>query len=81
MQHLDESVIGQDEAKETLAVAVYNHTCACSAAPASRSANWAARSSAEKSIMAGPSGTGKTCWCAPWRASSACPSPPPMPPP
>lgn len=62
MQHLDESVIGQDEAKETLAVAVYNHYL--------RLLNWTREPvcqlggtvELEKSniLMTGPSGTGKT---------------------
>ncbi|WAN11088.1 ATP-dependent Clp protease ATP-binding subunit ClpX [Stutzerimonas balearica] len=62
MQHLDESVIGQDEAKETLAVAVYNHYLRllnCTREPVCQLGGTV---ELEKSniLMAGPSGTGKT---------------------
>lgn len=62
MQHLDESVIGQDEAKETLAVAVYNHYLSllnCTREPVCQLGGTV---ELEKSniLMAGPSGTGKT---------------------
>jgi len=62
MQHLDESVIGQDEAKETLAVAVYNHSLRllnCTREPVCQLGGTV---ELEKSniLMAGPSGTGKT---------------------
>lgn len=60
--HLDESVIGQQSAKQTLAVAVYNHylrllnqgnevTCQLGSAVEPEKSNI---------LMAGPSGTGKT---------------------
>lgn len=62
MQHLDESVIGQEAAKETLAVAVYNHYLRllnCDSEPVCQLGE---RIELEKSniLMAGPSGTGKT---------------------
>ncbi|MBE7376519.1 ATP-dependent Clp protease ATP-binding subunit ClpX [Pseudomonas lopnurensis] len=62
MQHLDESVIGQDAAKETLAVAVYNHYLRllnCTREPVCQLGGSV---ELEKSniLMAGPSGTGKT---------------------
>lgn len=62
MQHLDESVIGQDEAKETLAVAVYSHYLRllnCTREPVCQLGGTV---ELEKSniLMAGPSGTGKT---------------------
>ncbi|EMD98876.1 ATP-dependent Clp protease ATP-binding subunit ClpX [Pseudomonas stutzeri] len=62
MQHLDESVIGQDEAKETLAVAVYNHYLRllnCTREPVCQLGG-AVELEKSNILMAGPSGTGKT---------------------
>lgn len=66
-QHLDESVIGQEQAKQTLAVAVYNHYVRLLNAGKDASGKGAAcklgdQVELEKSniLMAGPSGTGKT---------------------
>ncbi len=61
-KHLDESVIGQEAAKETLAVAVYNHYLRllnCDREPVCQLGE---EVELEKSniLMAGPSGTGKT---------------------
>ena len=61
-QHLDESVIGQEAAKETLSVAVYNHYLRllnCDREPVCQLGE---EVELEKSniLMAGPSGTGKT---------------------
>jgi len=61
-QHLDESVIGQEAAKETLSVAVYNHYLRlldCEREPVCQLGEPV---ELEKSniLMAGPSGTGKT---------------------
>ncbi|PMR73810.1 ATP-dependent Clp protease ATP-binding subunit ClpX [Billgrantia endophytica] len=61
-RHLDESVIGQEAAKDTLAVAVYNHYLRllnCERGPACQLGE---QIELEKSniLMAGPSGTGKT---------------------
>ncbi|HYQ38042.1 MAG TPA: ATP-dependent Clp protease ATP-binding subunit ClpX [Pseudomonas sp.] len=61
-QHLDESVIGQEAAKETLSVAVYNHYLRllnCDREPVCQLGESV---ELEKSniLMAGPSGTGKT---------------------
>ncbi|MBU3695762.1 ATP-dependent Clp protease ATP-binding subunit ClpX [Dechloromonas sp.] len=55
---LDEHVVGQDEAKKTLAVAIYTHY---------RKMSWAANSAVDimKSniLLIGPTGTGKTLLC------------------
>lgn len=62
MQHLDESVIGQDEAKEILAVAVYNHYLRllnCTREPVCQLGG-AVELEKSNILMAGPSGTGKT---------------------
>lgn len=61
-RHLDESVIGQEAAKETLSVAVYNHYLRllnCDREPVCQLGE---QVELEKSniLMAGPSGTGKT---------------------
>ncbi len=61
-RHLDESVIGQEGAKETLSVAVYNHYLRllnCDREPVCQLGE---QVELEKSniLMAGPSGTGKT---------------------
>ncbi|MFM7101500.1 MAG: ATP-dependent Clp protease ATP-binding subunit ClpX, partial [Verrucomicrobiota bacterium] len=56
-RHLDQYVIGQDEAKRTLAVAVYNHYKRILAGPAAEG-----EVELEKSnlLMLGPTGSGKT---------------------
>lgn len=62
-QHLDSYVIGQNEAKETLSVAVYNHYLRLlNQGEAEPSMDGAVAAELEKSnvLMAGPSGTGKT---------------------
>lgn len=62
-QHLDQYVIGQTEAKETLSVAVYNHYLRLLNQGAGEDLiNGEAATELEKSnvLMAGPSGTGKT---------------------
>jgi ATP-dependent Clp protease ATP-binding subunit ClpX len=61
-RHLDESVVGQEAAKETLAVAVYSHYLRllnCNQDPVCQLSE---QVELEKSniLMAGPSGTGKT---------------------
>ncbi len=61
-QHLDESVIGQEAAKETLAVAVYNHYLRllnCDREPVCQLGE-AVELEKSNILMAGPSGTGKT---------------------
>ncbi len=61
--HLDDYVIGQDDAKETLSVAVYNHYMRLlNQGEAEESINDLGATELEKSnvLMAGPSGTGKT---------------------
>ncbi len=62
MQHLDESVIGQQAAKETLAVAVYNHYLRLLNGAREPVCQLGGTVELEKSniLMAGPSGTGKT---------------------
>ncbi|SDH14064.1 ATP-dependent Clp protease ATP-binding subunit ClpX [Pseudomonas benzenivorans] len=61
-QHLDESVIGQEAAKETLAVAVYNHYLRLLNCDREHGCQLGEQVELEKSniLMAGPSGTGKT---------------------
>lgn len=62
-QHLDQYVIGQDTAKETLAVAVYNHYLRLlNQGSTNECLQETDSTELEKSnvIMAGPSGTGKT---------------------
>ncbi|HEY8330936.1 MAG TPA: ATP-dependent Clp protease ATP-binding subunit ClpX [Pseudomonas sp.] len=61
-QHLDESVIGQEAAKETLAVAVYNHYLRLLNCDREPICQLGEEVELEKSniLMAGPSGTGKT---------------------
>ncbi len=62
-QHLDEYVVGQDAAKETLAVAVYNHYLRLLNQDKAESfCQQESRVELEKSnvLLAGPSGTGKT---------------------
>lgn len=61
-QHLDESVIGQEAAKETLAVAVYNHYLRLLNCDREHGSQLGEQVELEKSniLMAGPSGTGKT---------------------
>lgn len=60
--HLDAYVIGQQEAKETLSVAVYNHYLRLLNQGEENEDLQAANAELEKSnvLMAGPSGTGKT---------------------
>lgn len=63
MAHLDDYVIGQREAKETLSVAVYNHYLRLlNQGNGEDALNTEAVTELEKSnvLMAGPSGTGKT---------------------
>lgn len=61
-QHLDESVIGQEFAKETLAVAVYSHYLRLLNCDRDPVCQLSEQVELEKSniLMAGPSGTGKT---------------------
>ena len=61
-QHLDESVIGQEAAKQTLAVAVYNHYLRLLNCDREHDCQLGEQVELEKSniLMAGPSGTGKT---------------------
>ena len=61
-QHLDESVIGQEAAKETLSVAVYNHYLRLLNCDREPICQLGEQVELEKSniLMAGPSGTGKT---------------------
>lgn len=61
-QHLDGSVIGQEAAKETLAVAVYNHYLRLLNCDREPVCQLGGQVELEKSniLMAGPSGTGKT---------------------
>jgi ATP-dependent Clp protease ATP-binding subunit ClpX len=61
-EHLNGSVIGQESAKETLAVAVYNHYLRLLNSDRERVCQLGERIELEKSniLMAGPSGTGKT---------------------
>ncbi|MHC8286892.1 ATP-dependent Clp protease ATP-binding subunit ClpX [Pseudomonas sp. XS1P51] len=61
-EHLDGSVIGQETAKETLAVAVYNHYLRLLNSDREPVCQLGDRVELEKSniLMAGPSGTGKT---------------------
>ncbi|MFC3608374.1 ATP-dependent Clp protease ATP-binding subunit ClpX [Stutzerimonas tarimensis] len=61
-KHLDESVIGQEEAKETLSVAVYNHYLRLLNCDRDPVCHLSEEVELEKSniLMAGPSGTGKT---------------------
>lgn len=60
--HLDESVIGQQAAKQTLAVAVYNHYLRLLNRGGEETCQLGSPVELEKSniLMAGPSGTGKT---------------------
>ncbi len=57
--HVDQYVIGQDEAKRTLAVAVYTHYRKIARAAASP----AARVAKSNVLLIGPTGTGKTLTC------------------
>lgn len=61
-RHLDESVIGQEAAKETLSVAVYNHYLRLLNTGREPVCQLSEQVELEKSniLMAGPSGTGKT---------------------
>ncbi|MCM2321377.1 MAG: AAA family ATPase, partial [Pseudomonas sp.] len=61
-QHLDESVIGQEAAKETLSVAVFNHYLRLLNCDREPICQLGEEVELEKSniLMAGPSGTGKT---------------------
>ncbi|HEX8545042.1 MAG TPA: ATP-dependent Clp protease ATP-binding subunit ClpX [Pseudomonas sp.] len=61
-EHLDQSVIGQQAAKQTLAVAVYNHYLRLLNRNNDVACQLSAPIELEKSniLMAGPSGTGKT---------------------
>ncbi|TBU98795.1 ATP-dependent Clp protease ATP-binding subunit ClpX [Stutzerimonas kirkiae] len=61
-QLLDESVIGQESAKETLAVAVYNHYLRLLNSDREPACRLGEQVELEKAniLMAGPSGTGKT---------------------
>ncbi len=62
-RHLDESVIGQEFAKETLAVAVYSHylrLLSSDADPVTRLGGEEVELEKSNILMAGPSGTGKT---------------------
>jgi ATP-dependent Clp protease ATP-binding subunit ClpX len=61
-QHLDTTVIGQEAAKETLAVAVYNHYLRLLNSGREPVCQLGEQVELEKSniLMAGPSGTGKT---------------------
>ncbi|CAD5376545.1 ATPase and specificity subunit of ClpX-ClpP ATP-dependent serine protease [Pseudomonas sp. OF001] len=61
-RHLDESVIGQEAAKETLSVAVYNHYLRLLNCDREPFCQLGEQVELEKSniLMAGPSGTGKT---------------------
>lgn len=61
-RHLDESVVGQDAAKETLAVAVYSHYLRLLNCGRDPVCELSEQVELEKSniLMAGPSGTGKT---------------------
>lgn len=61
-EHLDESVIGQQAAKQTLAVAVYNHYLRLLNRGGEETCQLGSPVELEKSniLMAGPSGTGKT---------------------
>ncbi len=61
-KHLDESVIGQESAKETLSVAVYNHYLRLLNSNREPVCQLSEQVELEKSniLMAGPSGTGKT---------------------
>lgn len=61
-RHLDESVVGQESAKETLAVAVYNHYLRLLNCDREPVCHLSEEVELEKSniLMAGPSGTGKT---------------------
>jgi len=56
--YLDQYVIGQDEAKKVLAVAVYAHYRNCDNAHAASS-----RMTKSNVLMVGPTGTGKTLMC------------------
>ena len=58
VSHLDQFVIGQDEAKRTLAVAVYAHYRKITALKAESGS--IAKSNV---LLIGPSGTGKTLTC------------------
>lgn len=61
-RHLDESVVGQEAAKETLAVAVYSHYLRLLNCDRESTCSLTEQVELEKSniLMAGPSGTGKT---------------------
>ena len=73
---LDQYVIGQEDAKRALSVAVYNHYKRIDAAPATGDVEL------QKSniLMVGPTGCGKTFLAQTLASFCACPSPSPMPP-
>src|SRR5207244_5300479 len=68
---LDDYVVGQEDAKKTLSVAVYNHYKRIYSQPSASDVEL------EKSniLLIGPTGTGRRCSRARWRASSRCRSP------
>ena len=61
VRHLDQYVIGQDEAKKVLAVAVYAHYRRVAAQLAQTTGDVALAKS--NVLLVGPSGTGKTLTC------------------
>jgi ATP-dependent Clp protease ATP-binding subunit ClpX len=56
VSHLDQSIIGQDETKRTLASACYCHLHACAMADSNGEAAWPDN----HILIAGPSGSGKS---------------------
>jgi ATP-dependent Clp protease ATP-binding subunit ClpX len=56
-------VIGQEQAKKVLSVAVYNHYKRLEAADAKEDIEIAK----SNILLIGPTGSGKTCWPRPWR--------------
>ena len=75
---LDQYVIGQERAKRTLAVAVYNHYKRINASQ--RRGTATSSSTSRTSCCSGPPASARRCSRRRWPASSTCPSPSPTPP-
>ena len=73
---LDGYVIGQEQAKRVLSVAVYNHYKRIHISQHEDDLEI----NKSNILLIGPTGSGKRCWHKPWRKSSMSPLPLPMPP-